>query len=244
MHLPEFDHSSMAWDDWRAFHIIHGAHNKFVQFDTGEFIVCARSWQPGERHTYNEFHLKVVATDDEDCPKLYLPGMSKVEGAKPIYKSHLNHHGQQVLLLDYDSKRAVGLWPVLKGSASIPERFTDSSRVAVYYAGPHAFPVGAPVTRQYPQPLTPAQRMHINELKSACDVWMQMNTGTITIPRDHAARSVIEFVDKSFSELTSIQRLVIARWGFDMLVKEKHEWLEFNPEEKGVTDDNDIPATS
>lgn len=229
MKLPAFDHSKMEWDNWRAFHIDHGYH-QFTQFDTGEFVVCSNSWRPENRRVYKELGVQIVATGDDDCPQLFVPGQDK-----PIAKTHLNHQGMQTLLLDFNHKRAVALGPSLAkdNAPMVPARFF-SHRVTAYYPGPDAPPVGAPITRHYPQPLTYDERKHINELVDACKVWLQMQptpgpkVKLVTLP-------VGEFLDVSFSVLTTGHRMTIAQNGFNHIVKDEHPWLTFNVE--GVTND-------
>lgn len=232
MKLPDFDPAEMAWDSWRAFHIDH-EWNTFVQFDTGEFVVCARSWSPDKRKTYDKLHLRIVATSDDDCPRLYIPGAET-----PIPKSHLNHKGQQVLLLDLDHKRAVSvdLYLTKANAPLVPERFTEhgSRRVAAWYAGAHSMPVGAPITRHCLQPLTHDERAHINELTDAAKVWLQMQPDHEMLEwknrRDASVLPVRDFVDVSFSVLTTDHRKTVAMKGFDMIIKEEHPWLTFGIE--------------
>jgi hypothetical protein len=236
MKLPPFDHSKMRWDAWQAFHVDH-LHGRFIQFDTGEFVVCSYSWRPDQRRTYGELGLQVVATDDKDCPQLYAPGVISVIGAKPIPKTHLGHHGQQMLLLDLPNRRAVGLGGMLDKDAwpTIPERFTDCySRIVAYYSGPEAMPIGAPITQHHPHPLTPGERTHIRELIDACKVWLQMQPNPDELKNKHRNAKVLpvgDFVDVSFSALTTEHRMAIAvRDGFNMIVKKTHPWLTFNLE--------------
>ena len=234
MKLPNFDRSKMEWDSWHAFHITHEGYNKFVQFDTGEVVVCYRRWQPDNRRDYPELHVQIVATDDEKCPKLYIPGDTPI----PIPKSHLNHNGQQILLVDFDHKRAVSLDRVLNRADNpppIPERFLDNNNrdISAYYAGPNAVPIGSPITRHYPTPLTYDQRKHIKELEDACKVWLQMQPNPDELKKQHRkeiAPPVLEFVDVSFSVLTLAHRTAIAEHGFNMIAKYKHSWLTFNVE--------------
>jgi hypothetical protein len=227
----------MEWDSWRAFHIEHCGHSKFVQFDTGELVVCRNGWRPENRQVYKELHIQIVATDDDDCPKLYVPGSTK-----PVFKSHLNHKGQQTLLLDLDHKRAVSLDSYLDedNAPLVPRRFTNSNSryVTAWYAGPDAVPVAAPIIRHYPQPLTHDQRNHIKELVDASKVWLQMQHGLDTPrKRQHPDLKVGDFVDVSFGVLTTEHRMAIATVGFNTIVKEEHPWLTFNVE--GVTEHDD-----
>lgn len=241
MKLPDFDHSKMEWDSWQAFHVNLGYY-AFIQFDTGEFVVANHSWRPEVRKTYSELHIQIVATDDDECPKLYTPGMASVVGAKPIFKSHLNHHGQQTLLLDLDSKRAVGLHPGLtkENAPLVPERFTKSHRCTIWYAGSDAMPVGAPITRHYPQPLTFNQRTHIKELEDASKVWLQMqHPAGLKKRHDDVGVPVGDFVDVSFAALTIEHRTAIAVGGFNMIVKEEHPWLTFNVEGYEIASEDD-----
>jgi hypothetical protein len=161
--------------------------------------------------------------------------------SKPIPKSHLNRKGQQTLLLDLDRKRAVSLGHYLTDNNAplVPTRFTESHNVVAWYAGPNAVPVGTPIVRHYPQPLTRAQRERIKELEDASKVWLQMQPEPDVLAR-HQRRTntptlkVIEFADVSFAALTSEHRTSIAVHGFDMIVKEEHPYLVFNVE--GTTD--------
>lgn len=235
MKLPAFDHSRMEWDSWNAFHIVH-QYNAFIQFDTGEFIVCRSSWRPENRQIYKELNIQIVGTDDDLCPQLFVPGQ-----AKPVAKSHLNHHGMQTLLLDFNHKRAVSLWPGLgKDNAPlVPERFTSAARnVTAWYAGPNAVPVGSPVTRYYPQPLTTTQRKHINDLEDASKVWLGMQPDPSVLKQKHrdVKVHVNDCIDVSFGMLTVAHRTAIAERGFNMIVKDEHPWLTFNVE--GVTEDD------
>ena len=235
MHLPDFTYAEMTWDSWRTFHITH-KYNAFVQFDTGEFVVCRRNWSPDIRCIYEKLHLQVVATDDRDCPRLYVPGQDA-----PIPKSHLNSKGQQVILLDLDHGRAVGLQPSL--TVGIPQRFLKRPphSISVYYAGAEAMPVGCPVIRRYPQPLTHDQRQHINALTDACKVWLQMQPDPIALRKqDSDLRQrklavkvpVLAFVDTPFNQLTNAVRVAVAVTGFNMIVRESYPYLMFKPEEK------------
>jgi len=233
MKLPAFDHSKKEWDAWNAFHIVH-SYYPFVQFDTGEFVVCSNSWRPEHRQVYRDLNIQIVATDDDNCPQLFVPG-----AAKPVFKSHLNHNGMQTLLLDLDHKRAVALGPSLAaGNAPmVPERFFNH-RVTAYYPGPAAPPVGGPVTRHYPQPLTNDQRKHVAELVDASKVWLEMQPNPPALAQQHRKQKfeklhVRDFVDVSFGVLTPAHRVTIALDGFNTIVKDEHPWLTFNYE--GVT---------
>jgi len=228
MQLPAFDYSHMAWDAWRAFHVVH-PYNAFVQFDTGELIVCARNWGPDFRRVYKELNLQIVTTEEHDCPRFFIPGAAD---KKPVPKAHLNHSGQQYLLLDLDHKRAVSIGPWLTKTSApelVPERFLDSRSVAAYYAGPQAVPVGSPITRRYPQPLTRDQRQHVGELADACKVWLEMQPDPSALVRESrdVQTKVSYFVDTPFSGLTMAQRVAIGVRGFNMIVREENPWLTF-----------------
>jgi len=233
MHLPEFDYNTMEWDNWRAFHITQSVDPRpsrtFVQFDTGEFIVTNRHWSPDERRNYKALHLQVIGTDDSNYPQLFVPG-----AAKPVPKSHLNHNGMQVLLLDHDCQRAVSLesWMTDDNNGrTVPARFRRPYSVAAYYSGPKAMPVGAvPITRHYPQPLTTKEREHVTEMHEACKMWLQMQgdpKALMSLYRTEAAPAVASFVDVSFAVLTEAHRTTIAMKGFNMLIREENNWLTF-----------------
>lgn len=230
MKLPPFNHAEMAWDGWRTFYVDYG-YGKFAQFDTGEFVVCRYNWPPDARMVYRDLHIQIVATDDEACPQLYVPGSDK-----PIFKSHLYHTGQQTLLLDFDHKRAVGINAYLDedNAPLVPRRFTDSNarRVTAWYAGSNAVPVGTPITRHYPQPLTSNERKHLDEVKTACQVWLQMQPDPEALKKQHkkVQTPVGNFIGVSFAMLTTEHRTAIATKGFYMTVKEEHPWLTFNVE--------------
>lgn len=248
MKLPPFNHSKMEWDGWRAFHVEHGhMYGTFIQFDTGEFVVCRHHWRPEQRIVLKDLHIQITATGDKDCPRLYVPGQTK-----SIPKSHLDHKGMQVLLLDFDHKRAVSLEHTLdkdNAPSSIPTRFLDNNSrdITAYYAGPKAIPLGTPIVRHFPQPLSRDQRNHLNELTEAAKVWLQMQpdpAGLLKKHRDQKWKApvclpAIEFVDVSFGVLTTEHRVALAADGFDMIVRQEHPWLTFNVEGEWTNDEAD-----
>jgi hypothetical protein len=235
MKLPAFDYTKQRWDEWSAYHVTH-THPSLVQFDTDEFVICSRRWTPYDRCRYPDLHLQIVGTHDDDCPRLYVPGSDK-----PVPKSHLNHKGMQVLLLDLDHHRAVGVYPVLTqdSAPAVPARFFKPSSarypgyrhdISVYYPGPDAMPVGAPITQAYPQPLTMSQRTHVRELVDACKVWRQMQPESefaSRAPWKFQQLLAIDFADLPFATLTTEQRTAIALHGFNMIMKEEHAYLQF-----------------
>ena len=243
MKLPEFKLDEMEWDSWHSFHV-DVAWNKFVQFDTGEFVVVNKRWNPDKREVHNDLRIQIVATSDDNCPRLYLPN---TPGPMPVAKSHLNHKGHQILLIDFDHKRAVSVDRYLDKdnvTAPIPERFTNSEhrcggRISAYYAGPNAVPIGTPITRHFPHPLTSEQRKRIDDLKSACDVWLKMQPNPEALAKEQhkfKAPPVAGFIYAAFSTVLPAQRALIAVHGFDMILKEEHPWLILN---EGATDGQD-----
>jgi hypothetical protein len=171
------------WDEWHDFFIPHGSTNNyqvghsapFIQFNSGELIVNNRGFDPNIRKRYPDLNVRIVATTDYDCPTL-----TRVGETKPIPKSHLNHRGQQILLVDEDQGIAVGLFKDKRGELdfrreTMPQRFLDR-KVAAYYAGENREPIGHPIILEYAPPLTNEQKEHIHDLTMACETWMQMST--------------------------------------------------------------------
>lgn len=165
MNLPQFDYAQARWDEWREKHI--EPHHQFVQFETGELVFTYSFPSPESRRKYTSIGVQVVSTADDDCPKLYIPGE-----AKPLTKASLARTGMQYLLIDLDTKRAVRLghgdW-----QNAIPKRF--NGRVTAYFSGNGRPPQGAPINVSTPYVPTDAERQHIEDIKSACEVWVGLN---------------------------------------------------------------------
>lgn len=185
MHLPDWSLESQRWDAWQAFHIpynymglplLRGNHWQspvFVQFDTGELVCMLQQPGPEARRGYSMFGVRLAATGDADCPTLYMPDG---EPAKPAW---LKDGGQQYLLIDESSKRAVGLGRLPDSAA--PSRFYSTSRTTVrtpqglvqkevlfskivaYFPGPGRMPVGVPITvaKPWDAELDKDERQHI-----------------------------------------------------------------------------------
>jgi hypothetical protein len=174
MRLPEWDMSRAYWDAYRRFH--RELPNGFVQFDTGELICIGRfSDQPDKRKLYKDLNVEVVSTTDTHCPMFLM-------GGEPVKKTWLDEKGQQILLIDHDNGHVVALAGTGGGldltmprpwALGVPESLRRHA--SAYWHGPHSPPVGSPVIVNKTRRLSPAEREHIEAIRSECKGWDVMS---------------------------------------------------------------------
>ena len=115
MKLPEFNAKGMRWDQYRKFHTVKWG--VFVQTMDGELLVMGSGdGAPDQRAEYADYNIAIRSTTDRDCPALYLPGSDK-----PIVAAALHRKGGQLLLIDYDLKKAFRLSWSRKPHSQMPE---------------------------------------------------------------------------------------------------------------------------
>jgi len=166
MQLPTFDHTKAKWDAWRAFHINHkvGYHKiAFVQFDTGELVCMPAHPRPKFRHLYDSLGVEIIdLSNDRYDYKFTSPDGERLK------KAWLSGH----YLIDHDTKRVVRLkYRTAEFTSPVPERF---KAVSAYFPSAGMPPVGREVSVRRPDPLTKAEKDHIEDLRAASKAWQAM----------------------------------------------------------------------
>lgn len=155
------------WDRFSAFHVGVGMKEFFrpttyndpalLLFDTGELVGTHMFRRPWARGDYPLVGVSLLTTSD--IP-LYNPQGERVP------KSHLNHGGQQNIMVDWASGRAVSLDYTMDKSA-LPTRF-DNYAVRGYIGGPDRMPWGASLRQAVPYrkaSFTDDERARIDEFE-------------------------------------------------------------------------------
>ena len=167
MKAQPFDQSKMRWDEYRAFHVHRSRY--LVQFDTGEMIFTYNEPDPDFRKHFRDLEIQIVATNDDDCPKLY------TDEGEEVKKAWVTRNGQQHLAVDHERGVAVRLQHQYDQHRNprLPPRFLNYA--AAYWSGPERRPVGAPITLSKPRAFSAEQNAHILQTISACKAWVEMN---------------------------------------------------------------------
>ena len=182
MKLPAFDHSKMEWDAWNAFHVVTS-------------IICSSSSTPASLSCARTRGAQSTAVSTKILTsRSSVPTTTIARGLRPRYdvadpQVAPQSQGAADTAARPRSQASGGvLVPPDQGQcAAGPGAVysTPTSLVLVWYAGPDAVPVGTPVMRHYPQPLTYDERKHINELVDACKVWLQMQPNPDALKKQH-----------------------------------------------------------
>ncbi len=232
MKLVPLDPKFRRWDTYREFHMGVGQnsirqsdrHNlsSFVQFETGEVVCNLTSPNPGFRGEYPLLNLAVYSTSDEKCPKLFL------RNGTPVAKAWLEPRGQQILLLDRCTTRAVALRPPSEKDATdhLPERFVTKinytgraparlPKFSAYFAGEGRDPQG-PVIAVVPPlniSLTPDEFAHIKEITQACKAWYAMTEHETKKMYAGAVDHKLLLDAKTIADLEPARRCILAENG-------------------------------
>jgi hypothetical protein len=231
MQVPEFDHKQAQWDRWKAFHVTHGGDYQlsapFVQFDTGEVVCTQWKFKPEMRRVYKDLNVRVVGTNDLDCPSFTTPdGASVLRG----WLSGKDTRRAQHLLIDLDTKHVVSLHEWLGEGIGMPNRF--NRRATAWFAGVEAEPIGSPVKVVRPRVYTKEERAHVRKLHANIVVYNKMN-GVNPKEGNKAywwrMKPVViddKFLALSFDDLTPEQRNTLALKGTtaEMIITE-HPYL-------------------
>jgi hypothetical protein len=195
MKIDDFDRTKMQWDRYRRFHTI-GSHGS-VKFETGEMIFTHSVFKPdsrcGTRDNVAGASLRIVGTNDRDCPPLYFHAETlstdearadlaklnqkaeDMSGAVP--KAWLNGSGRQMLLVDSETGRAIGMGPngAHKAWAHTPDWIKKGvnyyQSAVVYIPGNNKNAIGSNVALFIPYKRTTEQRRAEAELVGACKAW-------------------------------------------------------------------------
>jgi len=219
MLYQEFDRNKARWDLFDAPHIVDGL---FVRFATGEVICTGSAPGPNQRRLYRDYGIQIAATDDHDCPELFV----SPDAEKPLPRAWLSQRGQQYLAIDHEQGVAVNL------TGSVSWRYTSvrpdthlrdedkrvphylTRRFAAYWGGPGRLPVGAPVRVSSPYKPTPEQRKHLQSLSDQAHAWAALKD----LP-DHPVKMPVTqpmhvYFDKTFTELPDVLKESLYRCGW------------------------------
>lgn len=164
MKLAEFTNVGVYWDEYRAFHK-ESSHYNYVQFQTGELMVTSKAPSPVARdreingmrfmYTYPQAcptTTKFYTPDGEELPKAWL---RHAEYGRTINSIVNKTYGGQYLLVDMDTRKAVGLSFSTIRSMNLPDNLR---RGAGLFMGDKREPIGAPVRYAPPYKTTAEER--------------------------------------------------------------------------------------
>jgi hypothetical protein len=204
MRLPEFRTADAKWDRYKRFHVT-GSHGT-VHFESGEMIFTSSEFNPfyrnGKRDNVHEnCSLRVTSTADDDCPALYLSAEALTPEVvakfaalnqdvaalrqKAIPKTWLAKLGQQMLIIDSDTGRAVttnrsaaARHKAWKNAPSwIAHGVGYPNNAAAYIPGQGKGVIAAGVTIDVPYKPTTEERAQARELGRSCTAWCSLLTG-------------------------------------------------------------------
>jgi hypothetical protein len=219
MQHPAFDHDKKRWDKFKAFANGHDRYGHrygwsdnaaFYQLETGEVFTPWLSFAKDKRGLYKDLNIAVLATADDDCPSLYTPDGTKVP------KAWLNHGGGQQVVIDYDTKRVVGLnWC---NGRNVTRAGVDGvktgipvwlrTHAVVYFAGAGEPPVGGMLRTTFPRVWTPEETAHLDGLRSGARAWHTLTEQTKTYS-DHRALDPLRYLTKSLADLSTSERIAV-----------------------------------
>lgn len=199
MQLPDFEHKRQRWDYYKTFHVNHGHGHyaygtgigAFVQFVTGELIVTTGDWLPDRRRFYRDLNITVMSTADENCPALYHNGTL-------VTKAVLNRNGQQILLIDHDTKQAVRIDGRFSKHTKLPVPPWLWDKCYAYFAGPGQPPVGKQIRLMTPKQRTAEEREHVRDLIKASQMWVQHEERQVRASWNYGGATIKNMKDYNF----------------------------------------------
>jgi len=217
MRLPEFDHKTCQWDQWRAPHHVY-AHN-FSQFDTGELI--ATKWYERDRYG-STFHsvkdtlgLQVLASTSliYSIMKFKTPdGDDVCRSWFPSGKGYIYDEDAHTLIRTGD----------LGDNLKVPVRFR--SRACAYWTGPGQPPIGGELSLYKPRARTPAEKERARDFIALAKAWHRLDDEAKDLPymRLPCVGLNLDIVMKagSFEELSLKEKMWIAWCGISSAIEE------------------------
>jgi len=146
LEFPAITNPRVEWNEYRRFFVPH-FKRRFIQFDTGEFIITAGYWPARDRMEFRNLGLSLVYPRDPE-----LKGVTFTDPVtdRLVSKAHLAP--SDALMIDHTTDRAY----------HVPHRsrFSDPrvppllrTRAYVYFSGPGEEPAAAPVPINSPMKL-------------------------------------------------------------------------------------------
>jgi len=96
-----FNANQRSWDQYQEFHRRKGP---FVEFETGR-VILTHIPDVYERKYYPDYGIQLVSTTDPACPVMF----TNKEDTKSIPKSWVKQGGQQIVAIDWEQERAIGV---------------------------------------------------------------------------------------------------------------------------------------
>lgn len=172
MKLREWKQSAVVWDEYKAFHMLHGKHYygcPIVQFDTGEVVIRRWCLRPDQRGRFDDMNITLFSPRDtwlrisEIRDKLRDP-----DGNKVCVAHLIRNGGAPLMLWDRDTNRIVTCGGLSERDA-VPTRFRNFA--SAYFPGEGRPPVGGDTEISTPRKLTPEEKEHTDTLIAACKAW-------------------------------------------------------------------------
>lgn len=241
MKLKDFNQGKAAWDALRRpYHnaidcgrtCYWGGLPLYTQLRTGELIVTSRSVRPDMRGVHNDIGLAILSTTDKECPALHTP-----DGAK-LTTAALTHKGQQILLFDRETKRAVRIdQPGDWGGNCVPKSLRSCA--SAYVPGDDCAPIGsAPVDVWLPRTFTEEEQEHIKAITAACRAFASLEEINVAMQAGTQTLTKAKLCDMTFNDLTKQQRINITAGMLENdKVRTQHDYLTFAEKIFSVTYD-------
>jgi hypothetical protein len=171
-----FDMAQAHWDRWREFFVPIGGYHynaHFFRFITNEVICTATKPEPVDRRLYSELGVRLIATGDHKCPKLYMPDDEGNASDEVVPQTALTEHGNQYCLVDLNTGHVVRLHrgEVWKNHPAMPVRWRG--RASAYFAGLGEIPIGGEIEINRPRTLTKEERACISDLRDTAKMWLR-----------------------------------------------------------------------
>lgn len=184
MKLPEFNHAERKWDRFREFYNEIGVGvwfyqntNPFIMLETGEFFLNRGRFAPDMRKFYKDLNITIFGSTDPAWSSFLNQRSARIltPDNQEVTKAWLTQGRYQTLIFDHDHNMVVrasdaGSWNSDQTDKRIPTRLRPVA--GTYWAAAGEPPIGrAPIAVSEPDPLSKADREHVNGIIAACKAW-------------------------------------------------------------------------
>ena len=217
MQFPEFKHKDATVDQYKVAinrhitrHYGHTAH--LITTVQGEAFWLGSKVEPEDRKDYGEFNIRVVSTTDNDCPLFLEPD------GTPVKKAWLQHKGQQILLIDYDSGIAVRL--DYERGQELPEfvpHWIKAASACAWWPGAGVRPYGKPIKIGQPYKACAEEEELVKSRKAQCEMWYNLTIETEEKRQFFKATAVpfITVAQTPFEKMDQLMRMQLAKVGVE-----------------------------
>jgi hypothetical protein len=218
MKLREWRQSAVKWDEYKAFHMLHGRHHygcPIVQFDTGEVVIRRRGLRPDQRGRFDDMNIVLFTLRDNGLNEIR-DKLRDPDGNKVCVAHLIRFGGAPIMLWDRDTNRVVTCSSLSERDA-VPTRFR--SFASAYFPGEGRPPVGGNTKISTPRKLTPEEKEHTETLIAACKAWHGLSEeGKQAYSKYQVPRRSMQFETAlriDFNTASTHQRAQIAMHGVD-----------------------------